>query len=113
MVQAKRRVAFREAALAIRQVLGTVHSDLLQLIVDRVQPPPPRARKTSGGLPPGTASLSMATSTSTASGGLTPGTASVATASTRAALRLQQHQQAAVWQPTSQAAPLPPGTHSA
>ena len=77
MVQAKRRVAFREAALAIRQVLGTVHSDLLQLIVDRVQPPPPRARKASGGLPPGTASLSMATSTSTASGGLTPGTASV------------------------------------
>ena len=38
--QARRRVAFREAALAIRQVLGTVHSDLLQLIVDRVQPPP-------------------------------------------------------------------------
>ena len=73
--QARRRVAFREAALAIRQVLGTVHSDLLQLIVDRVQPPPPRARKTSGGLPQGTAS--MATSTSTASGGLTPGTASV------------------------------------
>ena len=76
-----RRVAFWESARVIHQLLGTVHSDLLQLIVDRVQPPPPRARKTSGGLPPGTASLSMATSTSTASGGLTPGTASVATAS--------------------------------
>ena len=40
-----RRVVFWEAALIIRQVLGTVHSVLLQLIVDRVQPPPPRARK--------------------------------------------------------------------
>ena len=40
-----RRGAFWEAALIIRQVLGTVHSDLLQLIVDRVQPPTPRARK--------------------------------------------------------------------
>ena len=41
-----RRVAFWESALVIHQLLGTVHSDLLQLIVDRVQPPPPRARKT-------------------------------------------------------------------
>ena len=40
-----RRVAFWEGALIIRQVLGTVHRDLLQLIVDRVQPPIPRARK--------------------------------------------------------------------
>ena len=37
--RARRHVAFWEAALAIRQVLGTVHRDLLQLIVDRVQPP--------------------------------------------------------------------------
>ena len=43
--QARRRVAFWEGALIIRQVLGTVHSDLLQLIVDRVQPPILRARK--------------------------------------------------------------------
>ena len=41
-----RRVAFWESALVIHQLLGTVHSDLLKLIVDRVQPPPPRARKT-------------------------------------------------------------------
>ena len=41
-----RRVAFWESALVIHQLLGTVHSDLLQLIVDRVQPPPPRARMT-------------------------------------------------------------------
>ena len=41
-----RRVAFWESALVIHQLLGTVHSDLLQLIVDQVQPPPPRARKT-------------------------------------------------------------------
>ena len=30
-----RRVAFWESALVIHQLLGTVHSDLLQLIVDR------------------------------------------------------------------------------
>ena len=41
-----RRVAFWESALVIHQLLGTVHSDLLKLIVDRVQPPPPCARMT-------------------------------------------------------------------
>ena len=43
--QPRRRVAFWEAALAVRRVLGTVHSNLLQLIVDRVQREPYRARK--------------------------------------------------------------------